>query len=597
MPTTANENSETHMNLNATNKPATDRATINQPATADTATMISNWKAPEKSTHPQAAEIRRQIEYYFSEDNLRYDAHLWGLLREGNGTASLNEILGWPKMLKFKQRSLAKETVKQSTLIFVTPDGKRVGPREPPKGPPRVTPKIDVNRKKKVIPEDKPWLTKALLKPTGFEPNAADGPVHPAEYEQDRGDYDPEIAFTQRIDTAVARFTGNRKMHQETRAIFSKFVHFGGFDSGQQMFTGGGLSKELREELTAKEIAERTSYFGVSERVLDGLHGEDAGEITWAVDFEAVAKGYLSSQFMSTAIWYDEKQVKTATNVLRNFYTYLLLHDVCPEYKDQIMAARKICDLAEEELPKLAVVDKSLPGGFNVACSTLTDGNYAGLHAGSGDWVVEGDDLGWSHEDAKKVFLAAVAAYGTDEQLTTLEGILTNDKPFKVVSESMIGIEVTDVEFMTEQAKQVYNDPRLANTLVQPMGILQCKYWEAPHAPPMDLPRSVLEAHKATKFEFIIEEEMLKYFSLGMKFEVCVKELDIGIKWIDYLETSYATFFTWLANENIRDWKEPGPPKAWMERQVGGMEMVSADECETGSGGDEYEDGDDELPD
>ncbi len=567
-------------------------ASTEVPARADSA--ITNWTTPQTTPHPQAAEIIRQVEFYFGDDNLLQDAHLLALIKEGKGKVSLHEIMSFRKMSSYKPRSAVADALKHSSLVEVTADGKSIRRRFPPARRMTVKPRLNLNRQKKVIPEDKPWLTKGLMKPTGFEEYITEGPIKPVEFEQDREDYAEDMSFTSRIETAVTRFTARRKMHQETRAIFSKYMLFGGMDGGQQMFTGGGFMTEETEGLTKKEIAEKTAYYGVSERVMDGFEVFE-GVSTWSVDFEATAKGFLSSQFMAQSNWYDVNQIKTATNVLRKFYNYLLLHDVCPEYKHQLMAARKGCDVAEEELPKLAVVDKSLPGGFNTACSTLFGGNYAGLHAGKGDWVVEDDDVGWVEDDAKKVFLAGVAAYGTDEQFAAVEAKLDGTKkPFQVISIENLGLEVVAIEFMTEEAKQVYEDPRLTSTIVKPMGRLHCIRWEVPHAPPMDLPKSALEAKKSQKFEFLIDEEILKSCYPGLKMEVCVKELDIGVKWIDYLETTYASFFTWLVNENIREWKEPGPARQWMGRQVGGQEMVGAE----GEGGVGVDEGyDDEEPD
>lgn len=36
------------------------------------------------TSHPRAAEIIRQVEFYFGDDNLPHDAHLLGLFKEGN---------------------------------------------------------------------------------------------------------------------------------------------------------------------------------------------------------------------------------------------------------------------------------------------------------------------------------------------------------------------------------------------------------------------------------------------------------------------------------------------------------------------------------
>lgn len=522
------------------------------------------------ATHPRTADIIRQVEFYFSDDNLSQDAHLLGLFKEGNGSVSFNEICGFKKMRQFKPRSAVREALRLSTLVEVSDDGKRLKRKYAlDRNKITVIPKINEDRKKVVIPEDKPWLTKAMLKPTGFESYVTDGPIKPEEYEEDRKEYDLDNVFTSRVETAITRFCAKRKMHENTRNIFSKFMVFGGMDCNQRQFIGG-LDEKAMEDYTKKEMAEMTAYYGVSERVLDGLYEDGAdGVVTWNVDFEAVAKAFLSSEFLNSFDWYDEDQVKAATNVLRNFYNYLLLHEVCPEYKDQLMAARKVCDYVEEELPKLKEVDRHLPGGFNCACSTLFEGNYANLHASGGDWVMEGDDMGWSKKDADLVFKVAIFAHGNESLRLEVEKGVAKGTSFKVKSSEELGLEIVGMDLADGQAMEIYTSPELVNTIVRPMGKLYCKRWEVPHAAPMDLPKYVREQQKAQEFEFLVDEETLKYCVPGMKMECCVKELDLGIKWIDYVETTYPSFYTWLPNERIREWKEPGPPKAWMLRQMG----------------------------
>ena len=565
--------------------------------TADATSAIATWETPSVAVHPQSAEIVRQIDYYFSDDILRGDAHLLGLFKEGNGTVSLNEVLSFRKMRQFKPKPAVKEAIKLSKIVEIVKVGKkdRLRRRHPLAKSITVVPKIDGNKPRYVVPEDKPWMTKALMKPTGWEEYATSGPIDPKEYGEDRMEYNPENSFTERIETAVRKFTARRKMHQETRLIFVKYLVFGGMECANQ-FTGG-TDNHQRDQMTKKEIAESTIQFYVSERALDGLFEEKPGYI---VDFEATAKGFLSSQFPAICNWYDGKQVMTATNVLRNFYNYLLLHDVCPEYNTQLHAARKICDLAEDELLKLAVVDTRLPGGFNKACSTLFEGNYADLNAASGDWVVDGDDIGWTKEDAKTVFLTGIFAYGTEEQLKRVESINNSGediaKAIKVVNEEeSIGLEVLSVELVTDAASKVYEDVRFNNTLVKPMGKLRCRRWEVPHAKREDLPEWVMQMRKEEdEFEFLLEDETLKHCYPGMKMEASVQELDIGVKFIDYYEAIYVSFFTWLCgNERIRDWKEPGPPLSWMER---------ANAKKTGDAvgefaGDGDEPGEDEIPD
>ncbi|KAF2483196.1 Argonaute complex, subunit Arb1 [Neohortaea acidophila] len=403
------------------------------------------------------------------------------------------------------------------------------------------------------------------MKPTGFEDYVAEGPIRPEEYLRDRGEYDPDISFASRIETAITHFCARRKMHQQTRKIFDKFMVFGGMACGQRQFIGG-LDEKSMEEYTKKELAELTSNYGVAERVMDGLHeSEFGGAVTWEVDFAAVARGFLSSQFMRHFHWYDLQMVQTATNVLRNFYNYLLLHDVCPEYGVQLVAARKVCDDAEAELPMLKEVDQGLPGGFNVACSTLFGGRYSNLYAAGNDWARADDNLGWSQVNADCVFKAGIFAHGTEAQLRQVEEAAEQgSNSFKVISSEELGLEITRVEVANAEASTVYNSTALQNTFIRPMGKLHCKRWAAPHAAPSDLLPSSKPGPE--EFEFLVDDDLLQYCVPGMKMECCVKKLDLGVKWIDHIAAVYASFFTWLANEEICEWKEPGPPKEWMVR-------------------------------
>ena len=529
---------------------------------------ISSWTPYKAPPHPQTDEIIRQVEFYFSDESLPHDAHLLGLFQEGKGTVSFNEITGFKKMRSFKPKTAVREALRQSELVVVSKDGKRLSRKYPlDKSLITVIPKINPDRKKNIVPEDKPWLTKGMMKPTGFETTSTDGPITPEEYAQERHDYDPDNSFASRIETAITRFCARRKMHQLTRTVFTRFLMFGGFDDNERQFIGG-VDEKAMEDYTKKEIAEMTSYYGVSDVVMNGIDegGVSAGT-TWLVDFELVAKAFLSSQLKLVCDGQDGAQVVTACRVLHNFYNYLLLHDVCTEYTDQLLAARKVCDQAEDELLKLTEVDHGLPGGFNKACSTLFDGNFAGVYP-IGDWCQEDDKIGWSNYDAELVFTFGVFAHGSKAQEAKLaeakaKGISTKNA-FKVVNEENLGLEVVGVEFARDEAKGIYNDDKVTGTIIRPMGKLKCARWEVPHASPTDLPKSATKAKKLEKYEFLVEEETLQQCVVGMKLECCVKELDIGIKWIDYVEASYVSFFTWLANERIREWKAPKAPTSWM---------------------------------
>lgn len=505
--------------------------------------------------HPEGTEIRRQAEFYLSDENLPHDAHLLAKLEEGNGLITIRHVCGFPKMRKFKPYTSVVASLKRSDTIEVV-DNKYIRRRKPLSIRPTVVPKIAEDRQKKEMNPNKPWETKGMLQPTGFEETFAESPLTPAEYDKDRSLYDPEIPFTDRIEAAVQRYAARRKMHQNTLAIFMGLMNFGGIDCGPRQFTGG-IDEKFLEDHDKEDVAALKSILFVS----SDAHDKEK----YVVDFESVAKGFLSTQFTTYFDWETEQQVNDCTNILRNFYNYLLHHDVCPEYASQIHAARKICDQAEQELPKLKQASKFLPGDFNKAVSTLHDGNFAGLYASSNSWGGAAD-VGFSQEDAKLIMMAGVAALGTEEQYEhALAAVSTG---FVVASEELVGFEVVSVEFADVETKELYEQGRLKNTILRTLGKLHGKRWTPPHAPLEDLPRRIADQKKTDTFAFWVEEYILDDCVVGMKMEATVKEFDIGIKWIDSIQASYASFFQFLANERIRDWKEPGPPRSWMVRQV-----------------------------
>src|SRR4051812_47741930 len=75
---------------------------------------------------------------------------------------------------------------------------------------------------------------------------------------------------------------------------------------------------------------------------------------------------------------YEEKEVKQVASVIRNFLNYVLQHGVCPEYATDIIAARKICDLAEKELWAIKQLQYVFPGDFNTSASILYGSFYKG---------------------------------------------------------------------------------------------------------------------------------------------------------------------------------------------------------------------------
>lgn len=239
----------------------------------------------EDGDHPQGNEIRRQFEYWFSDDNLKRDSHL--LTRCGgslNVPVSLNEMMGWRSLRDLnhkRDRQLVITALNRSASLEVVNGGKNIR-RRIPIDDALLTTEMKSHAAKVVMPAPA-HLTKGMLKPTGFEEDACEYPIKPAEHAEEVELYDKDLSFSSRIEVAIQRYKNRRKLHQNLALVLNSFLEFGGVICQPRMF-GGGLSKEEMDEMDAATIA-----------MLKAVHFVDSDRDDpdlWAVDFEGVAKAY-----------------------------------------------------------------------------------------------------------------------------------------------------------------------------------------------------------------------------------------------------------------------------------------------------------------
>lgn len=58
---------------------------------------------------------------------------------------------------------------------------------------------------------------------------------------------------------------------------------------------------------------------------------------------------------------------------------------------------------------------------------------------------------------------------------------------------------------------------------------------------------------------FWMEDTILQHLYVGLRVEVAVKELNIGVKFFDRVLGLYCSYYTTLPNEKVIEfWKEPG---------------------------------------
>ncbi|KAF3033184.1 hypothetical protein E8E12_002308 [Didymella heteroderae] len=520
--------------------------------------------------HPEGDTIRRQVEFYFSDENLPTDLHL---LQQCGGRenipVSISRICGFKKMRRYKPKSLVVAALRKSAFLEVSADGKTIKRKVPLQGKtlldedfckeeddiafdprtrePAVYPVPLHPQQKKVYAEG---TSKNMQKPTGFEETYVEPPVTPAEAEEEDRMYDEDKPFVERIEIAIQRFKQKRRMHEMYAKIFNKLMRYGGVESGPRMYQG--LSKTEMKEMDAGEIARAMAVHSVP--------WDRGDEKRWAVDFVGIGSAFLSSWYPAHC-GYAPGGIKTACQVLRSFYNYLRYHRVCPEYDHQLQAALKMCDVAERELVKVDAAGLTLPGDFNISASTLFGGAHAGLFASDKSWAQEArrdgvslNEMGLCEQEARIKFSTGLAALGTDEQQE-----LVGAASLQFLNKESTGLEVTAIsladgitnEFYAAQTEIVKN--KLGH--LEPLGKLVCKIWYAGDCDEWDLPKQKYPDGEPSKgvqgreFEFWVEERVLNECFVGMKIDASIITLEGDITILDEVKQTHCSFHTWLPNE------------------------------------------------
>ena len=238
--------------------------------------------------------------------------------------------------------------------------------------------------------------------------------------------------------------------------------------------------------------------------------------------------------------------------MLGNFYRYLLYHDVCPEYTEQLNEARQVCDIANRELLRAVEVARYMPDQFASSCSILYEGNLANTFSSGQTWD-GAEDVGLTKDEAWAVLVSAVGISGTDDQCAAMK-----DGGVKAVCLGDRELQVTGVEPADAEMEQYYEECRLKIPHLQKLGRLHCRRLNA------DLTAAALPVEN---FTFWISEDVLQHCFMGMKIEATVYQLNIGIMWIDTIRAVNASYFVVVANEFYDKEEDAVIPKGWYKRQ------------------------------
>ena len=312
----------------------------------------------------------------------------------------------------------------------------------------------------------------------------------------------------------------------------------------------------------------------------------------YEVDFLGCAKAFLSRRAKNVWGLETKEQVERICSTLERFMDYLLQHDVCPEFQDDILTTRSLCRNAVPELWDSAEAVRRLPGEFNIACSTLFDGTYARMYDGETNWAPENESggpvfVGFKREEAQQIVKFGVSGAATEPvYMGFLAGVQQNQLlMLDVVNiDERAGFEITHLIPPTRQCKEIYTSQ---SSQFRPVGIVRAKPWLNPDASPEDLsrptsPTSSTTSRKPTEdkaeYTFLMESITQSLLRVGTKIEATIRTTGCGLMFFDEVITVYPSFDEFIVNELMVGWKAPKPVR-------GALDYVS--DGEGGSDGDE----------
>ncbi|KAI1379503.1 Argonaute siRNA chaperone complex subunit Arb1-domain-containing protein [Hypoxylon crocopeplum] len=400
--------------------------------------------------------------------------------------------------------------------------------------------------KKKKKPRKKVAASRKNI--TGFEEFYADAPVTPTEAMLEQKEvYSSSRGFPDRIEECLQRYRANRRMDSERTMMFNKYLWLGGIDASPRQFTGFANDRDTLAEADAEGVRQMTAtdFVGGSGcRFYNPLEPDD-----WFVDFEDIVKGFLS-RIIPNIYMYDDVANRKAADTVKNFLNYVLMHDVCPEYIENIKAARNICDIAPIELRMVHELLQQLPGAFNAAASSL----FCYRLVDKSDEVENFDKL---ITFRLTVLLAMIDQKIKDELMstddpTTIRVINTKEEAYEVVD--IIKPRRKDILVIQEELEKAGQAGK-----ANPTGIIKLKptiiefgFDNLPRADEVDLSNAESE-------EYLLEEDLLAKFEKGMKITTVVCELNIGVRFIKEIKDVRVSFDQFLPQMLMENWKDNVP--------------------------------------
>lgn len=252
-------------------------------------------------------------------------------------------------------------------------------------------------------------------------------------------------------------------------------------------------------------------------------------------------------------------------DLVSNFLKYVDLHDVCPEYAEDIKNAQKVCQKAREEMPALVQVLLLLPGDFSTAARRVTCSEGEGHDNDKGqygEWENAVMDVKTARQKVGIVLSILMSSKCGHEKGVTFEeptqqtGFPTVTKTITQQTYEVVGI-IHPSDECHAKFKSINKHLGDANA-VKPCGFLQVKPTVLPSGWENTMHnKSVDENEEYVIYNLVMEEEILALMKVGFKFEMDICLLNCGFGFVKKSVDGHPTFYEFLPQELMWGYKEP----------------------------------------
>lgn len=332
---------------------------------------------------------------------------------------------------------------------------------------------------------------------------------------------------------------------------------------------GGNVDADLKD-MTPAERREATATDTVYSSGGGARFYNDDDPDGWDVDFAGVVAGFCSETLPQETAW-DYAQMGKAIGLLDNFLTYILHHDVCPEHEANVKEALDLCQKAKVDLPLSHQALLRFPGHLNLALSELFCEDV---------FFFEDADEFQRPEvfSPEAVFKVAMAMTATQEQYNAVINGLKYGT-IEVIGEEECSVEIISIHRPTDEARKLTRSIRLGKGhRFEPVGTIVTKPCIIEDG--YDYGEDIVLSDGQWD-TFYLEDSILQRLKPGFKLQLCVYELNIGIKFVKQARQVLVGWYTFLPQNLMRHYKEPVPNERPAPSAIKADEKIGNEEVVT----------------